>query len=185
MNFKEWINIKETGSPGFSVNRTAMPARPYAINPYSFMHGQIQDPDEYLAAKRLQIPKDIAHHTATQINQGWNAVKDVQSLNRTSIDGGGGGFVSAHHDDPSIIDWLFKRNSGGINTTSLEIQLPNTNELLSKKINHAIKVSKEELLNNLQKQGISVDLSTIHVINKTMLPNNKLQLQFGYKLQGK
>ena len=103
MNFTEWLNIKENSSPGFQVNRTAMPMRDMRRNPYNFTYGNADaenDPDAYWQSKQLSIPRQI---TGIVGNQFGNAFTQTMYPN-----GGGPGFGAS--TDVSMWDLFGKKN---------------------------------------------------------------------------
>jgi hypothetical protein len=186
INFKEWLDIQETGSPGFAVNRTAMPSRPYDVNPYSFSHSQISDPNQYLYSKITQPLRDLPHHALSQINQAYSSVKDVTSLNKTGVDGGGAAFVSPHSDDLSIWNWLWHKLNPSQNeilnrVTTHPILLGNDNSPVKKKMKLAENKVREVYTAHLLQLGLSIDPRNIVFVKQELRPGNMVVFVFGYK----
>lgn len=200
MNFKEWIAFKEFGSPGFTVNRSSGPARPYQINPYSFIHGIDNNPNTYFANKRRDIIKTPAHQILTQtgsaLDQLWG-----QNANVPSMPNGGKSqsFVEPNPDDPSVVNYdknlpggrlmqrMFGKSTDKFNQTSFTVNIPNGVEPLPSRINKGIKTGKDQFLQVIKNNNdpnvdyANVDLSTIKLISYRMTDNNNLELTFTYR----
>ena len=125
----------------------------------------------------------MPHHALSQINQAYSSVKDVTSLNKTGVDGGGAAFVSPHSDDLSIWNWLWHKLNPSQNeilnrVTTHPILLGNDNSPVKKKMKLAENKVREVYTAHLLQLGLSIDPRNIVFVKQELRPGNMVVFVF-------